>query len=421
MSAAHLTGILTSCDFSWRVDQLTDESSGVPAARARARAAAVLLERVEALGEQVVAALCAAEPVYLDGAIPPQDPPMFITRSLRNGLAALGGERGGLLAWPGTVGRHRALQGVPIVSVQRAYHLGGQAIAHAVTQWAAQEGQCAEVTAALVDRVWDIAYEHADAAVKALRMTQEEVRDQRSAGHLLDALLNGETDAGFVTTVEQSYALPSGGRYAVMAHRPAVGGPPLRPAELSSWVGDIRVIWRMHGETALGLAVLGDVPVEALHTAFRSRPGRLTAISIVVDRLAELGRARQLADLACRTLADGRGVVSLEDRISAGLLGLNPDLAERLRNRVLAPVLALDAASRDVLLDTLGAWLAADGNASRAAAVLDCHRNTVLHRLRRLERLTSRSVTSPRDLVELSLALEAIEVTTGRRLVPRLR
>ncbi|GAA2724386.1 helix-turn-helix domain-containing protein [Actinocorallia aurantiaca] len=381
----------------------------------------MLLERVEKLGEQVVAELCAAEPVYLDGGIPPQDPPRFIIRSLRNGLAALGGERDELLAWPGTVGRHRAFQGVPIVSVQRAYHLGGQSIANAVSRWAAQDGQRPEVAAALVDRVWDIAYEHADVAVNALRTVQEEVRDQRSAGHLLDALLNGETDAGFVATVEQAYALQPGGRYAVMAHRPAAGGPPMRPAELSSWVGDIRVVWRMHGETALGLAVLGDLPVEALLAAFRSRPGRLTAISIVVDDLAELGRARQLADLACRTLADGRGVVSLEDRLSAGMLGLNPDLAERLRNRVLASVLALDAASRDVLLDTLSAWLAADGSASRAAAVLDCHRNTVLHRLRRLERLTGRSVTSPRDLVELSLALEAIEVTTGRRLVPRPR
>ncbi|RZM96173.1 helix-turn-helix domain-containing protein, partial [Streptomyces alfalfae] len=45
--------------------------------------------------------------------------------------------------------------------------------------------------------------------------------------------------------------------------------------------------------------------------------------------------------------------------------------------------------------------------AGRAAARLYCHRNTVFNRLRRLEQLTSRSLTRPRDLVEVALALEA--------------
>jgi hypothetical protein len=44
-----------------------------------------------------------------------------------------------------------------------------------------------------------------------------------------------------------------------------------------------------------------------------------------------------------------------------------------------------------------------------AKAVIDvyCHRNTVLNRLRRIEQLTGRSLSVPKGLVDLALALEA--------------
>jgi DNA-binding PucR family transcriptional regulator len=100
--------------------------------------------------------------------------------------------------------------------------------------------------------------------------------------------------------------------------------------------------------------------------------------------------------------------------LPAALLTARPDLAKELCTRVLAPVLALDRVSRDLLLDTLAAWLEAGGSAHQAAAALFCHRNTVLNRIRRLERLTRRSLAVPEDLVELALALEAFHLNTVR-------
>jgi DNA-binding PucR family transcriptional regulator len=41
-----------------------------------------------------------------------------------------------------------------------------------------------------------------------------------------------------------------------------------------------------------------------------------------------------------------------------------------------------------------------------AAEVLFCHPNTVRHRLRRIEKLTGRSLTRPRDVAELCLVSE---------------
>jgi DNA-binding PucR family transcriptional regulator len=58
-----------------------------------------------------------------------------------------------------------------------------------------------------------------------------------------------------------------------------------------------------------------------------------------------------------------------------------------------------------VLLDTLAALLAADGSPTRAADELYCHRNTVMHRLRRIETVTGRKLTDPRARLQWQLAL----------------
>ncbi len=61
----------------------------------------------------------------------------------------------------------------------------------------------------------------------------------------------------------------------------------------------------------------------------------------------------------------------------------------------------------DILLDTLAVWSAHNGSAVEAATYLYCHPNTVRYRLRRLEERTGRSLSDPRAVAELLLALEA--------------
>ena len=51
------------------------------------------------------------------------------------------------------------------------------------------------------------------------------------------------------------------------------------------------------------------------------------------------------------------------------------------------------------------AVLASDGSPTRAADELYCHRNTVMHRLRRIESVTGRKVTDPRSRLLWQLAL----------------
>lgn len=70
---------------------------------------------------------------------------------------------------------------------------------------------------------------------------------------------------------------------------------------------------------------------------------------------------------------------------------------------------------RDLLLQTLSAWLASGGSAGQTAALLYCHRNTVLNCLRRLEALIGRSCERVDDLVEWSLAMLALRVLPAHR------
>lgn len=105
------------------------------------------------------------------------------------------------------------------------------------------------------------------------------------------------------------------------------------------------------------------------------------------------------------------GIVRLEERLPAALVVSQPELSDRLLTGVFGPLLALDPADRALLVGTLEAWLECGGSAGRAAGRLYCHRNTVLNRLRRLERLTSRSLSRPRELTEMTLALDAFTLT----------
>jgi hypothetical protein len=373
----------------------------------RTRGLQVLGDRLAAIAEIGFASMRASEPSYRR----PSDDIQLAT-SIKHVLRACNlppEERKGTIGWPTQIGRRRAQQGVPLDAMHRAYHIGGQALITAFMEWTAEEELPHERAALLAGDLWNVVDLHYAAASAAFKSAQDEIFGGQRAGELLDALLGGEADRDCIAEVTRDWGWAEHARYAVVVQRPSDWtAPPVTRAELSEKVAGIRPVWRVYtAGYAVGVVTLGDTPVATLTGALPVRPGRRTGVSLVVGGLADLGRARRLAELAVRTVADGDGIVSLEDRLPAALLTARPDLAAELCNRVLAPVLALDRVSRDLLLDTLATWLAAGGSADQAAAAMFCHRNTVLNRIRRLERLTKKSLSAPTDVVELGLALEA--------------
>ena len=61
---------------------------------------------------------------------------------------------------------------------------------------------------------------------------------------------------------------------------------------------------------------------------------------------------------------------------------------------------------REILFETFRVWLDNDASVRASADVLFVHPNTVRKRLHRIERRTGRSLSRPRDVIELTLALE---------------
>lgn len=86
------------------------------------------------------------------------------------------------------------------------------------------------------------------------------------------------------------------------------------------------------------------------------------------------------------------------------VLAQNPLTAERYVETVLGPLLA-DERGRDVLLETLDAYLTR-GSVKEAAAALHLHRHTVLYRLDKVRDLVGRDLDSPAARFRLQLALD---------------
>ena len=93
------------------------------------------------------------------------------------------------------------------------------------------------------------------------------------------------------------------------------------------------------------------------------------------------------------------------------LLALQDDDALRLFcDSILAPIEQSEGAYGGELMRSLEAFIEENGQWERAAKRLYCHRHTLRYRMRRVEELTGRSLSSARDRIEFWLALRGREL-----------
>ncbi|MFA4929544.1 MAG: PucR family transcriptional regulator [Patulibacter sp.] len=209
--------------------------------------------------------------------------------------------------------------------------------------------------------------------------------------------------------------------------------PPAEGVELA--------LWRLadHADTAIGttgeagldrirdLLIQHSVPHLAaeLETAFATlQPsGRLPAddelpawvtrigVSRTLTSLADAPRALDDACLAFEQLrpltADGGRIVHFSDLDNLGtLIGQVRDPVELRRAASLLDPLR----GHDHLLTTLRSWIVADANNGATALELHLHRNTLRYRLNRIEELLALTLSSPRAITNVQLALVADEL-----------
>ncbi len=236
---------------------------------------------------------------------------------------------------------------------------------------------------------------------------------------LARSLLDGTIRVGDVPRAARLLGLPERARYVVVAVH---GGDVTERASCRDVVvpGDLVCRWHLGARADHGIVLLdaerGESTLDRLARSVEaapsatSGPGPVRAgVGLPVEGLGGLDAARRHADAAL-ALGPGAEPARRHQHLPAAMVEGSPDLAAALAIRVLGPLLRLPAPERDVLLDTLGAWLEGDGPALQTAERLGCHRNTVRNRLQRCERLTDRSLTRPADVVEVGLALRAVRL-----------
>ncbi|MDL4814187.1 PucR family transcriptional regulator [Actinomadura opuntiae] len=333
------------------------------------------------------------------------------------------------------IGRRYAEAGLPLETVLRTYRLAGgllwECMADVVTERYPDDLAVlvsgARRALAMIDQLSDSITESYHQTWRDMRKAEVE-----TALETLDDLLDGhEDDTDRVRSVGALLGLPEHGRYVVVAANARTD--PVPPDEV---VGT-RVIWRSRPGALLGVALLDAAGIDDLAAGLRPLIRRPAGIGLPVDRLADLGRARWLADLARSVAAaedcgetmgtapepgsrprDANRLVRLDERLPAAFMAAQPELARHLRDTVVGPLLDLDRGERESLMRTVAAWLDCHGSTARAAQRLFCHRNTVLGRLRRIQRLTGRRLDHPREATELVLALEAVRVLQAPGAIP---
>ncbi|MEW1687930.1 helix-turn-helix domain-containing protein [Streptomyces sp. NPDC091265] len=420
------------------------------------RAARVLLEALPELTDRLVEALREQEPAYRS-AIEADAAEIWqeVHHSLRHNVASLIQPREFRDAAHRTsrrIGEIRAEQGLPLDAVLHAFRMGGAMVwQDLVDETARRHPDDIRLLVHVAADVWNFVDEHCGVVADAYRQAERRLAWRRENRQRLmtAALLDGTAQIAELPDAAAMLGLPEHGRYAVLAvatARRAPHGTAHPPMTLPAGVdalwhpgpdAEFAIVPLARAEAAAELtvpgpdpagtadpqetdgagqpagAVDGDAELAALAAGLSVTPGARIGISSVVEGLAAVGDARRLAETALRACPAGGGVVLLDEQLPAALVVSSPGLGAALAARVLGPLDRLDPADRDVLIETLTAWLDSDGSAQRAGARLYCHRNTVLNRLRRFEQLTGRCLTRPRDAVEISLALAARRLLTG--------
>ncbi len=153
---------------------------------------------------------------------------------------------------------------------------------------------------------------------------------------------------------------------------------------------------------------------EAL-TALRSAVGPEVALGVSdplrrPDRAPDAAREASWAQTAAQNLA--QPLVRYGES-SPLFLPRTLGEAEIAVERVLEPILHYDDLHSTDLLGSLGVFLEQNRSWQRSAELLHVHKQTLVYRMRRVEQLTGRDLRNTADVVQLWLALRALEFVRG--------
>ena len=253
-------------------------------------------------------------------------------------------------------------------------------------------------------------------------MRQRAMRDteRRLAGDVLAEALSEQLSEAELATRLQPFGI--GSQAAVLVFGPDC--PAGAEIDLNRMLGDMELGALVATREGLLCAVVDAPPAgpEPLEVARRAREelaadhGALRAAASRTGPVGALRRSFHEARCALEATALTNGaapdVASYRDLGAFQLLlSLQDDEALSLYcDSVLGPLVDGGGEYGDELIRSLEAFIEQNGQWERAARELFCHRHTLRYRIRRVEQLTGRDLSSARDRIEFWLALRAREL-----------
>jgi hypothetical protein len=254
----------------------------------------------------------------------------------------------------------------------------------------------------------------AELVARAVVAGYRDEQDSRAIGDgrpvSIESLLDGRvTDEWNLWEVANQLRLPTSGPFVVVAAEvSSVGSEALPSIESKLRSLDVYSAWRLLPDLHVGIVHVHSQPqldkVLALVSRLAAAP---VGMSSRYDDLRDTPQALHFAKVMLRSRRDRRSPVALFDgSILAAAAVSAPAVMVKSARAVLDGLADLPDEDRDILFETFRAWQDNEASADNAAKVLFCHPNTVRQRLRRIEKRTGRSLSRPRDVAELCLALE---------------
>ncbi len=309
-------------------------------------------------------------------------------------------------------GKRRSEQGVPLDDVLRSFRMGGRLIWEDLIK----RGEDVLDAAALRDigtQLWEVVDATSAQVATAYHAHERAVvrADEQQRAELWEGLLTGRGhDQTFARDAALRLDLPlTADLLVVVATR-------LDRRAADERLAPHATAWVRRTEGVVGLVALrDDSTVEACAALDAvAREARVpVGVSAVVVGLGSVDEGYRQAALALRAQGSTPGLAALDERLPEALLLDSPETAARLVARWVEPLDRLPAAERQALLATLTAWVAHAGSATRTAAAVHCHRNTVVNRLRRVTEVTGVRLADDAPPVELDLALRAARMGLG--------
>ncbi|WP_265442750.1 PucR family transcriptional regulator [Flexivirga meconopsidis] len=320
-------------------------------------------------------------------------------------------------------GRRSAGAGIPLADVHTAMAMAFEDLTRRLPEFARESGFDAEAMVEIAELLWTgfrRVSAATDAGYREVMTTQTIERAEQAAFYLRTLLAGREFDHMQVWEALGYLGLDPVGRFRVVIAGPAHDdGVPLPGVRARLTNEGVSSVWisDLDGQTGL-IGIASELTFRRLTSVLRQVARSLVGISSEVGA-PEISQGWRLARVALQAATPEMAVRTFGDDALAAATVASPEVMDLISDEVLQGLRNASARTREELLTTFLTWLDSHGSMAAAGRRLDRHPNTVRYRLRKLEMLTGRSLTDPRETSELALA--AVNFMHRERMAAYLR